>query len=196
MESDRKRELLRKSIHISSLLLPFSYRFLFHNHRKNTFVILVPLTVIALVVEIIRLEHRTFKRIFYNMFGIMLRKHEIHDFTGATYLMISTILCIAIFPKDIAFLSLCFLAIGDTLAAIIGISFGKRKLFGTSKSLEGSLACFISTFIFALFFIDPTIAFFGAMAATLSEFSRLPIDDNIKIPIASGLIMSLVNIFV
>ncbi len=196
MEHERKKELIRKSIHISSLILPLSYRYLFHNHRKNTFVILVPLTVIALVIEIIRLEHRTFKRIFYNIFGIMLRKHEIHDFTGATYLMISTILCIAIFPKDIAFLSLCFLAIGDTLAATVGISFGKRKLFGTRKSLEGSLACFISTFIFALFFIDPVIAFFGAIAATLSEFSRLPVDDNIKIPIASGMVMSLVNIFV
>ena len=196
MDSERKKELIRKSIHISSLLLPFSYRYLFHYHQKNAFLIVGSLTVLALVVEIIRLEHRTFKRIFYNMFGIMLRKHEIHDFTGATYLMVSATLCIAVFPEDIAFLSLCFLSIGDTLAAIIGISFGKRKLFGTSKSLEGSLACFVSTFIFALFFIDPTIAFFGAMAATLAEFSRLPIDDNIKIPITSGLVMSLVNILV
>jgi len=35
----------------------------------------------------------------------------------------------------------------------------------------------------------------GAFIATIAEFSWIPIDDNIKIPIASGLIMSFVNMF-
>ena len=196
MDQEKKKEIYRKSIHLSSLIVPFSYRYLFNYHRKNTFFVLGSITVVALLIEITRLEHRTVKRIFYNIFGIMLRKHEIHDFTGATYLLVSALICIAVFPRDIAFLALSFLAIGDTMAAVVGISFGKRKLFKTKKSLEGSLACFISTLIFAMIFIHPVIAFWGAFAATVAEFSRLSVDDNIKIPIASGLMMSLVNIFV
>ena len=197
MSEKQKRELYRKSIHISSLILPLSYRYIFHYRRKEFFLIIIPLTLIALIIEIIRLEHRTFKRIFLNFFGIILRKHELNNFTGATYLMISTIICIAIFPDYIAFLSLAFLAIGDTLAAVIGIPFGKRKLFGSNKSLEGSIACFVASFFFGMLFtfpeISPIIPFIGALAAT---FSELAVDDNIKIPLVSGIIMTIVSLFV
>lgn len=196
MSSKTKSELYRKSIHISSIILPLSYRYIFYNNRKLTFLFLVPLTLIALIIEVVRLEHRSFKRIFLDIFGIMLREHEEKDFTGATYVLISSIICIAIFPADIAFVALSFLAIGDTLAALVGIKFGKRKIVDSKKSLEGSLACFTSSFIFALFFVNPFIAFFGSISAAISEFIDINLDDNLKIPISSGLIMMIVNIFI
>ena len=194
MTEKQKKELFRKSFHVSSILLPLSYYFIFQN-RKIMFLVLIPLTVIALIIDIARLEHKTFKRIFYNLVGLLLRKHEIHNFTGATYLMISAVLCIGFFPKEIAVVSLAFLAIGDTLAALVGIPLGKRKLLKTDKSLEGSLACFAGCFIFGLLFLHPAVALIGAFTATVAEFSRIPIDDNIKIPIISGLVMSFVNMF-
>lgn len=159
------------------------------------FLVLVPLTAIALIIDVLRLEHKTSKRIFFKLVGILLRKHEIDNFTGATYMMISALICIGFFPNEIAVVSLSFLAIGDTLAALIGIPFGKRKILNTSKSLEGSLACFTGCFIFGLLFLNPTVAFAGAIAATIAEFSRIPVDDNVKIPIVSGLVMSFVNMF-
>lgn len=159
------------------------------------FLVLVPLTVLALFIDVVRLEHKTSKRVFLNLVGILLRKHEIDNFTGATYMMISALLCIAFFPAEIAVGSLAFLAIGDTLAALVGIPLGKRKILNTAKSLEGSLACFIGCFIFGLFFLNPVVALAGAFIATVAEFSRIPVDDNLKIPIASGLAMSLVNMF-
>ncbi len=196
MNERQKKEISRKAVHISSILLPLAYRYVFHSNKKFAFTFLLPITVLALIVEIIRLEHRTMKKIFYNLFGLMLRKHELHEFTGATYLLISSLLCIAIFPKDITFVALSFLAIGDTLAAIVGISFGKRKLLKTKKSLEGSIACFLGTFIFALFFLHPFIALVGGVSATFAEFSRIPVDDNIKIPLISGFVMSITTIIV
>ncbi|MDY6914906.1 MAG: phosphatidate cytidylyltransferase [Candidatus Cloacimonadota bacterium] len=203
MSKVKKSEIYRKAIHLGSLVIPFSYRYLLHYNKKLAVLYyLLPISVILFVFELLRLEHRTFKRFFWNFFGIMLRKHERSDFTGATYLMISSMICISLFPRDIAFLSLSFLAIGDTLAAIVGISFGKRKLHKSEKSLEGSLACFLGTFVFALFFLDPqkylvpVIALAGAIGATLAESSRIAIDDNVKIPIFSGLVMSFVNLFV
>jgi len=188
-------EVLRKSIHISSLVLPLSYRYLIHD-RKLMFIILLVINVLTLLIEYFRMEHRTVKKLFYRTFGIMLRKHEIKDqYTGALYLITSATVCVAFFPKDIAFVALAMLSIGDTFAAIIGMLFGKRKLIG-HKSLEGSLACFITTFTFALFFLHPLIAMIGALVATIVELSDIPLDDNVRIPIASGIAMSIVWLFV
>ena len=125
-----------------------------------------------------------------------MRAHESENFSGATFLLVSSIVCIAFFPVNITFVAIASLAIGDTLAAIIGINFGQRKLLGTQKSVEGSLACFISTFAFGLFFIHPILAFSGAVATTFAEFYPHNLDDNLKIPLISGFVMTLVNMFI
>jgi dolichol kinase len=70
MNEKQKREFFRKTIHVSALILPLSYRYLFHNDRKLAFIVLVPLTLIALVIEIARIEHKTVKRIFLDLFGL------------------------------------------------------------------------------------------------------------------------------
>ncbi len=196
MKAKQITELYRKSIHVSSLIIPLSYKYVFHFEKTPTFIFLLVLTVISLLVEILRYEHHGFKRIFYSLFGIMLRKHEINDFTGASYLLTSSVICVAFLEPRIAFVALSFLSIGDTFAALIGISWGKRKFLGKKKSLEGSLACFVTTFIWALFFIHPTLAFFGAVSTSLAELWDIPLDDNVKIPIISGITMSLINIII
>ncbi|MDD3050952.1 MAG: SEC59/DGK1/VTE5 family protein [Candidatus Cloacimonetes bacterium] len=194
---DRKiTEVLRKSIHLSSIILPFTYRYIIKD-KVTMFLILLGLNILILLVEFFRMEHRTIKRLFYRFFGTMLRRHEIkNEFTGACYLITSATICVAFFPKDIAFLSLAMLSIGDTFAAIFGILFGKRKITAHKKSLEGSLACFISTFTFALFFTKPQIALAGAIATTVIETLNIPLDDNIRIPLFAGIVMSIVWVFI
>ena len=193
MQPKHRKEVMRKLIHMSSLVIPLGYRFVLHEDRKLMFMILLPVTVGMLVIEIVRLEHKTFKRIFHKVFGIMLRRHEVSNFTGATYLMVSAVVCIAFFPGDnIAFLALSSLAVGDTLAAIIGMTMGKRKIAGTKKSLEGTLACFTGTMAYGLLLgVAPVLTMVGGIAAALSELSRVPVDDNIKIPLAVALAMAL-----
>jgi dolichol kinase len=166
-------------------------------NKRLAILVLLPLAVIAVIIEIVRLENRTVKRIFYKTFGIMLRKHEMVDFTGASYLLTSSVFTIVLFPREIAFAALSFLSVGDTMAAIIGTRYGRRKIIGTNKSLEGALACFSSCFAYVLAFgLHPNIALAGALAATISELSSFPLDDNLRIPIVSGIVMSIVSIFV
>lgn len=191
-------ETLRKSIHIGSLMIPMFYRYILgFEHRNQMFYLLLAAFVVSLVIEFHRLWQKSFRKTFWRMFGIVLRRHEVRDFTGATYLLFSAMICVAFFEPNIAFLSMAFLSIGDTFAALIGINFGKRKFIGLSKSLEGSLACFVSCFIFGLFYAGhPLLAFTGALAAALSELAKLPVDDNVEMPLASAIVMTLTKVFI
>ncbi|MDZ4182819.1 MAG: phosphatidate cytidylyltransferase [Candidatus Cloacimonadaceae bacterium] len=190
-------ETLRKGIHISSLAIPFSYRYLLDFNRKLTFYLLLAAFVVSMTVEFYRFWQKSFKKTFYRMFGLILRRHELRDFTGATYLIFSAMICVAFFEPIIAFCAMAFVSIGDTFAAMIGMNFGKRKFLGMKKSLEGSLACFVSTFIFALFFLgSPIQALFGSIAATGAELLDIPVDDNLKIPLISALVMTLTGIMI
>jgi dolichol kinase len=77
------------------------------------------------------------------------------------------------------------------------MNFGKRKFLRNNKTLEGSLACFISCLIFGLWWLgNPWLALLGALTATAAELGNIALDDNIKIPLASGIVMSLVSVFI
>jgi len=195
---DKKQiELARKSIHITSIILPLAYRYVYKYDKREMLLLLLFLTLLSVAIELLRLENKNFRKYFLFIFGVMLRKHEINDFTGASYLLTSAIICVAFFPPDIAFAAMAFLSIGDTMAALVGMNFGKRKFVASEKTFEGTLACFISTFIFGLFVFwqNPGIAFFGAIAVCLAETINIKIDDNVKIPIISGVVMSVVFLF-
>lgn len=191
------KELYRKSIHISSIILPLSYRYILGYNKSLAIMILFPCAFIAVILELVRLENKSFKRIFYRVFGIMLRKHEMADLTGASYLLTASVFSIALFPPEIAFAALSFLSLGDTLAAIFGIRYGHRKIKGSSKSLEGSLACFVSCLAYALLFgLHPGMAFIGALTATYAELLNFPVNDNVKMPLITGIVMSFASIFI
>ena len=196
-------EISRKAIHITSIMIPLTYRYILGYKKDISILILLGLLTISVIVELLRLENRNFRKYFRLFFGIMLRKHERNDFTGASYLLTSALLCVAFLSAadpHIAFLAMAFLSIGDTFAAIIGMNFGKRTFIHSKKSIEGSIACFVSTFLFGICTL-PTemypdaihrmypVVFVGAMAASVAEAVNIPIDDNVKIPILSGIAM-------
>jgi len=93
----------------------------------------------------------------------------------------------------IAVAALSFIIVGDAFAAIIGRKFG-RHWFGR-KSLEGSLACLAGTIIVAVCApeLPFAVALIGAATATIVEAFSVKVDDNITVPIASGLIMTIFN---
>ncbi|MCK9556827.1 MAG: SEC59/DGK1/VTE5 family protein [Candidatus Cloacimonetes bacterium] len=193
----RLSETLRKSIHLSSLVIPLGYRYTLEYNRRIAFAMLLAALVVSLVIEFNRFWQRSFRKTFHRLFGMILRRHELKDFTGATYLLVSSLLCVAFFDERIAAASIAFLSIGDTFAALIGMNFGKRKFLRNNKSLEGSLACFVTCAVFGLWWLaNPWLAIIGALTATAAELSSVPLDDNIKIPLSSALVMTVVSLFI
>lgn len=185
-----ENELKRKSIHFfCGLCIPLGYYFFPEGHLNTGRLILLIITIGSWFVDVFRHYIPPLQNIFLKLFSVMLRPHEIQKISGASYLLLASTISIYLYPHDIAVMVLLFLVIGDTAAALIGKQYGKTPLWG--KSLEGSFACFLVCFIIALMVTNFSVelCFFAAFIATLSELAPLPIDDNFRIPIISGLLV-------
>jgi glycerol-3-phosphate acyltransferase PlsY len=106
--------------------------------------------------------------------------------------MIAALLSVLVFDKPIAVSSMAFLVIGDTAAAVVGKKYGSAHYWG--KSLHGSLACFFSCLVIGAIVLGKSwVVVAGAATATIVEALPVPMDDNMRVPIISGLIMQLVT---
>ena len=105
-------------------------------------------------------------------------------------------LTIALYPKAVAITAIAFIIVGDTFAALIGRRIKSPKFY-KNKSVAGSLACFagmaIVAFVSANLFIDLNlqVVLWGALVGTIFEAFSFGIDDNVTVPILSGLFMTL-----
>jgi len=191
-----KDELFRKLIHLTSLSIPIVYYFI---TAETAALILGILAGVALVLDLGRYIHPEIGKIFYKFFGFLLRKHELDhkkkNLNGATYVLISALISVLIFPKVIFISAFSILIISDSLAALIGRKFGKHKFL--SKSLEGTLTFFVSACIVILFtpkvggfFDEYLIGFIAAFVGAIVEnISFKLVDDNLSIPLFVGFTM-------
>jgi dolichol kinase len=194
------KELKRKIIHLIGLLIPICYYFFREEDKIIAVIILFSLTVIYFSLELLRLTNKEVQRQFLTHFSSLLRTHEKQKITGTGYYLLSSFLSVLIFEKKLAIVCLSFLVLGDMFAAIIGTRFGRTKILA-NKSLEGSLACFAVCLAIGLFiaWLPPerltpkiiAIIAIGALTATIVELLPLGIDDNLTIPLISGLVMQI-----
>ena len=184
-------EYQRKAIHLFNLIIPFGYWFLIPDQNQFKIIIII-FTILFILADFFRTKSKLIKKLFIIFFDKMLREHELKgQFTGATWVMISASVTILVFPKYIAIISLVFMSIGDTFAALIGRKFGKLKIY--DKSFEGFLGGLIVCLV-AAYYYDPLpfyISGVGALTAMLFETLPLPLDDNFRIPIGSAIIMTI-----
>ncbi|MCK4572748.1 MAG: phosphatidate cytidylyltransferase [candidate division Zixibacteria bacterium] len=186
------QEIFRKATHMCALVIPGGY-YLLGLEKAGMLAIMIPVALLMVLIDVSRLRQWLFWRSFARpIVSSMIRQHEKDgDFTGATYILASFCLTIALYSKPIAIAALTFIVVGDTFAALIGRRFGRHR-FG-NKSFEGSAACLVTTVIVALLMpgIALPVVLFGAVVATVVEALPFGIDDNVTVPILSGLFMTL-----
>jgi dolichol kinase len=134
--------------------------------------------------------------LFEKVFNNLLRHHERNGMlTGASWVIIGAFITILLFPRDLAVLALLFMFLGDTAAALVGLQFGKTYIW--DKSLEGTIAGLIVCLMVGIAFpnIPLLVLVCGAFTAMVIELLPIPIDDNLRIPVAAGAVMVLINSF-
>lgn len=189
-------EVIRKIIHLNSLSIPIVYYFI---TKELALKILIPLALFSISLDLARYFFPRVAKVFYVFFGFLLRNHERDNvkknLNGATYVFISAVICVLILPKVFFITAFAVLIISDSSAALIGRKFGKHKFL--SKSLEGTLAFFVSACIVVLFspkvnysITEYIIGFIAVACGAIAEnISYGWADDNLSIPISVGCIM-------
>ncbi len=183
--------------------------------KKTMVTVLALMTLVALFVEAVRLQWESLNKALARHFRSLMRDGEERRLSGITYYLIGCTISALVFPKEIALLSILFLAFGDPIASLVGLRYGKpRRNIPDDKpfkSLAGSLACFFTCFLitFILSTLTPIwrdlswvdrgfLGFIGGAGGTLGELLPIRTDDNLSLPLISGaffwLLSSLFNL--
>ena len=187
-EFSLKDELQRKSLHLAMIVIP---AWVYFTPRNTALLGLIIATFVTVAVDLLRLSDHRLKRFFARFFRSLIRRHEEEHLIGSTYYMIAALLSVIVFDREIAIAALVFLVLGDSIAAIVGKRFGRPMYWG--KSPHGSIACFLVCVGAGIPLLgDWRLAIVGAAAAAIAEALPVPMDDNMRVPILSGVVMQLV----
>jgi dolichol kinase len=191
-----RHALARGAVHATIGLVIVAALFLFP--RFVVLALLAAATIVLLSLDAARLRLPSLKQWCSVWLAGLLRQEEENDLTGASYLLLGSLITLVAFPRDIACLAIVFLSLGDPTATVIGTWRGRIKLW--DKSLEGYIACLIicllvGVLVAAIWGNPPlVVAIIGAIFASIFEGLPLRLNDNLTIPIGSALAMTLVNI--
>ncbi len=189
-----KGEILRKMIHYSSALISIGYYYI---DKSIVLLILGALLLIMFAVEIVKYKSKPVYEIYMKYFRHMLREHEYDQrklrINGASWVFLSCIICIILFPKLIAIMGMLMLSLADSTAGLLGRVFGKKQ-YAPNRSFIGTSVFFIVGIIVILItpkynysFNEYFIGFIAVVLTTFAEAFNLHIDDNFTIPFAGSL---------
>jgi glycerol-3-phosphate acyltransferase PlsY len=166
--------------------------------QRTMLVFIGSVALLFILLDVVRFILRRANELLTVRIKNFLKQGESRRFSSMTMFLVAAFIIILVFKQDIAMAALTFLIFGDIFSKIFGLGFGRIRLF--DKTLEGSIAYLGGVLICAYVLytsmhISPLMLFIGAVAATISEFMPLGIDDNFTVGIVSGAVMTVVRTF-
>lgn len=189
------REIKRKTIHITGLSVPIGIVIFGKIYTAGMIAVAL---VVALILEAGRLRGR-----------ISLpatRDHEQEKVAGYIYYIFGSLVTVALFQPMIALTSMLMLSLGDAVSGLVGsvlmnANVREQNIRWRFKPLPIVASMFLACLAIGYLSSGLTrlpweIYLFGALGATLADSMALVVcnkglDDNLTIPIFSGIMMSL-----
>lgn len=186
-----RSEIIRETIHVGSFLVPFICIYLLDSRLVSLLILLT--TSLYIASEVSRLRGINFP-VFSEITWKAANKPEYYEFaTAPISFALGITLSLILFPPPYGYASIAILTLGDGFATIFGRKFGNVVFpFNKGKNVEGSVFGFLFASVGAMLFVDPMKALVGAAVGMLVECLPLPLSDNLTIPLASGLVLTLV----
>ncbi len=194
--------LMRKAWHITTGLIGLViYKKSGFSEESLAFGLLA-IAIAAFTVEFLRLRNDKMNAILMKVMKPVMRESERNSTSGLPFYALGVSLALFFFPERIAVLASLFLIFADPIASFFGILYGRDKIL-PNKSLQGTIAaftvCYILTLIYGLIYVAPTMellifAIAAGIIGAISEMCSQFVDDNLCIPVVSGLGLFLINL--
>lgn len=188
-------EVGRKALHLLALTIPLGMGWL---GRPLSLALLGPLVFIAISADVARAYSPAVNRFIRWLFGLLMRDEELPEysgdirFNGASCVLVGAFLLAVLFPFRVAVPVLVMTMLADAAAALVGRRWGRHPWGSLSSTVEGTSA-FVATGLlimacFPAIALGPAVA--GVTIAALVEAVPLPINDNIRVPLAAAVVVA------
>ncbi len=179
-------ELTRKSIHLLIAFVP-----LLRSISRTLAIATLAAGIVAYAIfEYLRMHGRKVPLIS----ELTLRAARLRDsgryVVGPITLGLGALISVLVFSPAVSDIAVYVLAFGDGLSSLAGKVIGRIRLpFSQGKSLEGSIVCFLASFLAALAVSrDLVNSLLIALAATAVEALPTQDWDNIILPVVTGIV--------
>jgi len=136
------------------------------------------------VFDLLRAKNPALQALFFRWFGAITADKDRRGWNGSTLYFAGCALTVALFAKPLACAGILCLALGDSLAAVVGMSV--RSPRWGSSSLAGSGTCLLVCTASCWPFVGFPAAVAGGVAATVLEAVSGTKLDNLLIPLGTA----------
>ena len=196
--------IARKLWHIATGLIGVTVYYKSGLSSEFIATVLLVFSACSFFVEFLRLRNEKMNQILMTILRPIMRESERTSVSGMPFYALGVSLSLFFFPAKIAILSILFLIFADPIASFCGILYGRDKIL-PNKSLQGTIAafsvCYILTLVYGLLHTSPSMnllvfSIIAGIIGAISELCSQFVDDNLCIPVISGLGLFLLNFFI
>jgi len=181
-------DFLREDIHASGFFVPVIASLI---GIPIVGALIFIIAVIYTLSELWRLEGREFS-VISAITRHAANQAELRGFAAAPlYFAFGILFTLIVFPHPASYAAIAMFCLGDSVASLFGGLISTSLPFNKGKTWEGSLSGFFFAFLAGTFFVHPLYAFIGAAIAMTVEVLPLPINDNVLVPVITGLALTL-----
>ncbi|MBT0160375.1 hypothetical protein G4O51_10375 [Candidatus Bathyarchaeota archaeon A05DMB-2] len=185
-----RNDFVREAIHASGFFVPIVASLISTLIAAALICVVIALYVVS---ELTRLDGKSLP-VISTITRSAVSQTEMYDFAAAPlYFAVGILATLLLFPAPASSAAIAIFTLGDSAASLFGGLISKTPLpLNKGKTLEGSLVGFFFAFLAGSIFIPPPIALIGAAVAMTIEFLPLPINDNVLMPVVTGLTLWLI----
>lgn len=184
-------DFLREDIHASGFFMPVVASLV---GVPTVGVLIFGMALIYTISELWRLDGKDLSFIS-SITRHSANQSELRGFAAAPlYFAFGILFTLLVFPHPASYAAIAMFCLGDSVASLFGGMISTSLPFNKGKTWEGSMAGFFFAFLAGSFFVHPLYAFIGAAIAMTVEVLPLPINDNVLVPVITGLALTLLKV--